>query len=48
MSWERANWQAWGELLRREGYTGGHGATSVHEKENGEAHGLEGKREGGV
>jgi len=36
-----------GELLRREGYTGRHGATSVDEKENDEAHELEENR-GGV
>ena len=37
-----------GELLRREGYTGGHGATSVNEKEDDETHELEEKRESGA
>jgi len=35
-----------GELLRREGYTGGgHGATSVHEKENDEGTSTSGREE---
>ena len=38
----------WGAVKARRIYGGGHGAASVHEKENDEAHQLEEKREGGV